>query len=122
VSACLAAISDYLGNRFPGGPVFWKAADLGLSFAVITLLFTLIFKVMPDTRLAWRDTVIGGLLTALLFAAGKFLIGLYLGASSVTSTYGAAGSVIVILVWVYYASQIVLVGAEFTKALGDSRQ
>lgn len=120
VSAGLAAVSSYLGNRFPGGPLFWQAADIALSFAVITLLFTLIFKVMPDTRIAWRDSAIGGVLTALLFAVGKFLIGLYLGASSVTSTYGAAGSVIVILVWVYYASQIVLIGAEFTKALDEA--
>lgn len=120
VSAGLAAVSGYLGNRFPGEPLFWQAADIALSFAVITLLFTLIFKVMPDTRIAWRNSAIGGVLTALLFAVGKFLIGLYLGASSVTSTYGAAGSVIVILVWVYYASQIVLIGAEFTKALDEA--
>jgi len=121
ISAGLAALSSYLGNRFPGGPVFWKAADVVLSFGVITMVFGLLYKVMPDTYVPWRDAWMGALLTALLFGAGKSLIGLYLGASAVTSTYGAAGSVIVILIWVYYSSQIVLFGAEFTRAYGESR-
>ena len=121
VSAGLAALSSYLGSRFPVDPALWKAADLILSFGVITLLFGLLYKVMPDTHVPWRDAWMGALLTALLFGTGKSLIGLYLGASAITSTYGAAGSVIVILVWVYYSSQIVLFGAEFTKAYGESR-
>ncbi len=121
VSAGLAALSSYLGSRFPGGPAFWQVADLVLSFGVITVVFGLIYKVMPDTHVPWRDAGMGALLTALLFSAGKSLIGLYLGASAITSTYGAAGSIIVVLLWVYYSSQIVLFGAEFTKAHGDSR-
>lgn len=121
ISAGLAALSSWLGSRFPGGPIFWKVADVVLSFGVITTVFGLLYKVMPDTHVPWHDAWMGALLTALLFGAGKALIGLYLGASAITSTYGAAGSVIVVLVWVYYSSQIVLFGAEFTKAYGESR-
>jgi membrane protein len=119
VSAALAALSSYIGSRFPGGPLLWQAIDVIFSFAVITLLFALIYKVMPHATVRWRQVWIGAIVTALLFALGKFLIGLYLGASVITSTYGAAGSVIVVLVWVYYTSQIVLLGAEFTKAYGE---
>lgn len=121
ITAGLAALSSYLGNRFPVGPAFWQAADLLLSFGVITMVFGLLYKVMPDTQVPWRDAWMGALLTALLFSAGKSLIGLYLGASAITSTYGAAGSIIVVLIWVYYSSQIVLFGAEFTRAYGESR-
>lgn len=116
VSAALAAISGYVGNAFPGAAAFWKVADLVFSLAVITLLFGLIYKVMPDVRLAWKDVWVGALVTAGLFTVGKTLIGLYLGASSMISAYGAAGSVVIILVWVYYSSQILLLGAEFTRA------
>jgi membrane protein len=119
VSAALAALSGYVGSRFPGGPLLWQAIDVLFSFAVITLLFALIFKIMPHAAVRWGQVWIGAIVTALLFALGKFLIGLYLGASTITSTYGAAGSVIVVLVWVYYSSQIVLLGAEFTKAYGE---
>ena len=119
ISAGLAALSSWLGTRFPGGPVFWRLGDIVLSFGVITTVFGLLYKVMPDTDVPWRDAWMGALLTAVLFGVGKSLIGLYLGASAITSTYGAAGSVIVVLVWVYYSSQIVLFGAEFTKACGD---
>jgi membrane protein len=83
---------------------------------VITLLFAMIYKVLPDVKLAWRDVWVGALVTAGLFTIGKFLIGLYLGTSSLASTYGAAGSVLVVLVWVYYSSQLILLGAEFTRA------
>lgn len=120
VSAGLAAVSAYVGARFPGGPLLWKGLDLIVSLAVITLLFALIYKVMPDCPVAWRQAWVGAGVTAVLFGIGKSLIGVYLGASSITSTYGAAGSVIVVLVWVYYSSQIVLLGAEFTKAYGDA--
>jgi membrane protein len=120
ISAGLAALSAYVGARFPGGPLLWQGVDIVFSFAVITALFALIYKVMPDTTIAWRQAWVGAVVTAVLFAIGKSLIGVYLGASSITSTYGAAGSVIVVLVWVYYSSQIVLLGAEFTKAYGDS--
>jgi membrane protein len=115
VSAGLAALHTYMGNAFPGVAVLWEALDVVVSLAVITALFAMIYKVLPDVKLAWRDVWVGGLVTAGLFTIGKFLIGLYLGTSALSSTYGAAGSVIVVLVWVYYSSQIILLGAEFTR-------
>ncbi|MEO8029712.1 MAG: YihY/virulence factor BrkB family protein [Gemmatimonadota bacterium] len=119
LSAALAAISSFVGTSFPGAAEFWTTADLAASLGVISLLFAMIYKVMPDVDLAWRDVWFGAVVTAVLFTIGKSVIGLYLGASVLTSTYGAAGSVIVILVWVYYSSQILLLGAAFTKAHVD---
>jgi membrane protein len=116
VSAALAAIHNYLGTSFPGIVVLWEALNVLVSLAVITLLFALIYKVLPDVKLAWRDVWVGALVTAGLFSIGKLVIGLYLGTTSVASTYGAAGSVVVVLVWVYYSAQIILLGAEFTRA------
>lgn len=116
VSAALAAVHTYMGNAFPGVAVLWEAVNVVVSLGVITLLFAMIYKVLPDVQLAWVDVWVGALVTAGLFTVGKFLIGLYLGTSSFASTYGAAGSVIVILVWVYYSTQIILLGAEFTRA------
>jgi membrane protein len=116
VSAALAAVHTYMGNAFPGVAVLWEAVNVVVSLGVITLLFAMIYKVLPDVKLAWVDVWVGALVTAGLFTVGKFLIGLYLGTSSFASTYGAAGSVIVVLVWVYYSTQIILLGAEFTRA------
>jgi membrane protein len=116
VSAALAAAHTYMGSAFPGVAVLWEAVNVLVSLGVITLLFAMIYKVLPDVKLAWGDVWVGALVTAGLFTIGKFLIGLYLGTSSFASTYGAAGSVIVILIWVYYSSQIILLGAEFTRA------
>ena len=116
VSAALAAVHSYIGSAFPGVAVLWAAAYAVVSLGVITLLFAMIYKVLPDVKLKWADVWVGALATAVLFTVGKFLIGLYLGTSSFVSTYGAAGSVIVVLVWVYYSSQIILLGAEFTRA------
>lgn len=89
--------------------------NLAIVFSVITLLFATIFKVLPDGRIAWKDAFLGASVTAILFMIGKFLIGYYLGQSSITSTFGAAGSVVIILLWVYYSSTILFLGAEFTK-------
>jgi membrane protein len=116
VSAALAAVHTYMGNAFAGVAVLWEAVNVVVSLGVITLLFAMIYKVLPDVKLAWVDVWVGALVTAGLFTVGKFLIGLYLGTSSFASTYGAAGSVIVVLVWVYYSTQIILLGAEFTRA------
>ena len=116
VSAALAAVHSYIGSAFPGVAVLWAAGYAVVSLGVITLLFAMIYKVLPDVKLKWADVWVGALATAVLFTVGKFLIGLYLGTSSFVSTYGAAGSVIVVLVWVYYSSQIILLGAEFTRA------
>jgi membrane protein len=115
VSAALAALSRYLGNIFPALTAVWAAGNVLVSLFVITLLFAMVYKILPDVRLRWRDVWIGALVTAGFFSVGKQLIGLYLGTSSVGSSYGAAGSVVVLLVWVYYSAQVVLLGAEFTR-------
>jgi membrane protein len=115
VSTALAAVHSYMGNAFPGAFVLWEALNVVVSLAVITLLFALIYKVLPDVKLSWGDVWVGALVTAGLFTIGKLLIGLYLGSTSIASTYGAAGSVIVILVWVYYSAQVILLGSEFTR-------
>ena len=93
-----------------------QAAGFALSFAFITLLFAMMFKWLPDTVVAWRDVWLGAAVTAILFEIGKLLIGLYIGKQGLESTFGAAASLVVLLIWVYYSSQIVLMGAEFTRA------
>lgn len=115
LSAGLVAMTKYMGHAVPWLSAIGPLLDLLLSIAVFTLLFAMIFKVLPDAEVAWRDVWIGALMTAVLFALGKFLIGLYLGRSTVASAYGAAGSLVVLLLWVYYSAQILLFGAEFTK-------
>ncbi|MET0386808.1 MAG: YihY/virulence factor BrkB family protein [Polyangiales bacterium] len=115
ISAGLAAVGRVLSGALPGGEVVWQAVNFIISFAVITLLFALIFKVIPDVKIRWRDVSVGAAVTALLFSIGKLLLGLYLGKSTVASTYGAAGSIVAFVVWVYYASQILFLGAEFTQ-------
>ncbi|MEP6687560.1 MAG: YihY/virulence factor BrkB family protein [Gemmatimonadales bacterium] len=115
VSAALSALSNYLGHIFPALTAVWEAANVLVALFVITLLFAMIYKILPDVRLRWRDVWVGALVTAGFFSIGKQLIGLYLGTSSVGSSYGAAGSVVVLLIWVYYSAQVVLLGAEFTR-------
>jgi len=115
VSAALAALNRYLGAAFPALTVVWQASNVLVSLGVVTLLFAMVYKVLPDVQLGWRDVWVGSLVTAGFFSIGKQLIGLYLGTSTVASSYGAAGSVVVLLVWVYYTSQVVLLGAEFTR-------
>jgi membrane protein len=114
LSAAIVAIGDWWGPWF--GKLRWllEALNFVVSFVVVTALFAMIYKVLSRVRIAWRDVWIGAAVTALLFTAGKFLIGLYIGKSGVSSGFGAAGSVIVLLVWVYYSAQIFLLGAEFT--------
>jgi membrane protein len=115
VSAALAALNRYLGQIFPALTAVWEAGNVLVSLFVITLLFAMVYKILPDVRLRWRDVWVGALVTAGFFSIGKQLIGLYLGTSSIASSYGAAGSVVVLLVWVYYSAQVVLLGAEFTR-------
>ena len=119
VSAGLAALNRYVGAMFPAMAELWNALNLLVSFGVVTLLFGLVYRVLPDVDLAWRDVWLGAVVTAMLFTVGKAVIGLYLGTSGVASAYGAAGSVLVLLIWVYYSAQIVLLGAEFTRAWVD---
>jgi membrane protein len=115
VSAGLAAASAWLEGRLALQPVFWQAIDALLSFGIITLLIAMIFKFLPDAKIAWRDVWFGAFVTALLFSAGKQLIGIYLGHASLGSAYGAAGSVIVLMVWIYYAAMIFFLGAKLTQ-------
>lgn len=115
LSAVLSALGEGIAGALPGGAWLWRGVDLLVSLAVITLLFAMIFKVLPDARIAWRDVWVGAALTALLFVIGKFALGLYLGNSGVASSYGAAGSLVVLLLWVYYSMQILLFGGEFTQ-------
>lgn len=119
VSATLAALSGWLARQAPGMPAIWNLLNIIVSLAVTTALFAMLLRFLPDVRLGWRDVGIGALVTAVLFTLGKQVIGLYLGQSSTASSYGAAGSVIVLLLWVYYTSQIVLLGAEFTRVYSD---
>jgi hypothetical protein len=103
-----------LSYLLPGANFLWHIADLVVSFGVVTLLFALLFRYVPDERVTWKDVWIGAVATAVLFDVGKFLIGFYIGKSSVGSMFGAAGLVVVILAWLYYSSQLVFLGAEFT--------
>jgi len=116
VSAMLNAASKYFYGDVAANAPYWEAVNSVISFGVVTLLFAAIFKVLPDVHLSWSDVWRGAVITALLFTIGKFLIGLYIGRSSVASSYGAAGSLIAVLVWVYYSSAILLLGAEITRA------
>ena len=116
VSAAIAALGQFLGGRLPGGEVFWHLAHSLISFGVSVVLFAAILKILPDVKLAWRDVWLASGVTAFFFTVGRLLIGLYLGHSGVASTYGAAGSLIVVLLWVFYASQILFFGAELTRS------
>jgi len=119
LSSVLSWLAGWLGGVLPAWIALGFVLDYGLSIGVITLFFALIFKVLPDAKVSWRDVWIGALVTSLLFHVGKFAIGLYLGQASVASAFGAAGSLAVLLVWVYYSAQIVLLGAEFTRAYAN---
>jgi membrane protein len=116
LNALLDALSNKLQGYFPHLSVYlFYVINIGFLFALITVLFAIIFKTLPDGKVNWKDALIGSTFTALLFMLGKSAIGLYLGNSSIASTYGAAGSLIVILLWIYYSAMILYFGAEFTK-------
>lgn len=121
-SAALAALGGWMSNRLSVAPALLDAFNLLLSIGVITALFALIYRILPDRKLQWRDVWTGALITSLLFALGKEAIGLYLGRSSTASAYGAAGSFVVLLLWVYYSAQIALFGAEYTRVFTLSRR
>ena len=115
VTASLAAFNAWLAHRSPSIPLAWSGVNALASVVVTTALFALLYRFLPDVRLRWRDVTTGAFVTAILFTVGQQLIGLYLGQSSVSSSYGAAGSVMILLLWVYYSCQILLFGAEFTR-------
>lgn len=116
VSAALAALSTFLKDVFPAAQAALLIANIVISIFLISGMFAAMFKVLPDTPIDWRDVAIGAVVTTILFEGGKFLIALYIGQSNVASSYGAAGALIVLLLWIYYSAQIFLLGAEFTRA------
>jgi membrane protein len=119
ISAGLSAVQTTIGNLFPFSEIILQLINLVLSIGVITVLFALIYKFLPDAEIAWRDVWLGAFVTAVLFALGKLLIGIYLGNSAVTSSFGAAGSLVLLLVWIYYSAQIFFFGAEFTEVYAN---
>jgi membrane protein len=115
LSAALAALGKWWEPAFGEFELLANIVNIALSFVLITLAFAMIYKLMPRMKIDWRDVWIGAIVTSFLFAIGKFLIGVYIGRSGVASGYGAAGSFVVVLVWIYYSAQIFLMGAEFTR-------
>jgi membrane protein len=115
LSTLITAWSEYMSSTLPGFELVWIVIDFVVSFVITSVLFAVLFKTLPDVLLQWKDIWIGAIVTALLFSIGKFCLELYLSHNDIGSLYGAAGSLIVILVWVYYSSQILFFGAEFTK-------
>jgi membrane protein len=119
VSAGLAAFGSWFGGLMPGWEAMLHVLNVAISLGIVTVLFAMIFKLMPTARIAWRDVWIGAAVTAVLFELGKLAIGLYLGKSGVNESFAAAGSLVVLVAWVYYAAQIFLLGAEFTKVYAN---
>jgi membrane protein len=114
VTTAIKIVTDYFGNIMSFPPFILQVVNIVISLFVISILFGLIYKVLPDVKLSWKDVRVGAIVTAVLFVIGKDLIGLYLGSSSVSTTFGAAGALALLLVWIYYSSQILFLGAEFT--------
>jgi membrane protein len=119
ISAALAALGHQLNAVLPSGKLILTAVNFAISLMLIGVLFAAIYKILPDRYLEWRDVIVGAAATALLFTAGKSLIGWYIGSSAVASSYGAAGALFILLLWVYYSAEIFLLGAEFTKAYAN---
>ena len=119
VSAGLAAAGKYFGAILPVPEILLQGLNLLVSFVVVTVMFAILYKVVPDVSIEWSDVWVGGAVTSLLFSVGKLLIGIYLGKASVGSAYGAAGSLVVVMVWIFYSSQILFLGAEFTRHFAE---
>jgi membrane protein len=115
LSTVISAIGTLAHHSLPGGETIWHFLNLVISFGFTTLLFAAIYKILPDVEIGWKDVWSGAAFTSLFFSLGKFLIGLYIGHSGVASTFGAAGSAVIILVWAYYSSAILLFGSEYTR-------
>ena len=122
ISAILAAITGYFEYLIPGASIFWHLLDAGVSFCIVVVLLAAIYKIVPDVHIDWQDVWTGAIVTAALFTGGKAAISFYIGRTGVGSAYGAAGSVLIILAWVYYSSQILFLGAEFTKLYAEQRR
>ena len=120
ISTGLSAVQQTIGNAIPLSEILLQAVNLVISIGAITVLFALIYKFLPDAEIAWRDVWLGAFVTAVMFSLGKLLIGLYLGNSAVASSFGAAGSLVLLLVWIYYSAQILFFGAEFTEVYANN--
>ncbi|HET6821750.1 MAG TPA: YihY/virulence factor BrkB family protein [Anaerolineales bacterium] len=119
VSAAVSAFGEYIGSRWPLADFWLNLINFTISFLVVTFLFAMIFKFLPEIKIAWKDVWLGAAVTSALFSLGKFLIGLYLGRSEVGNTFGAAGSLAILLIWIYYSAQILFFGAEFTQVYAN---
>ena len=120
ISAGLAAFGTWAGGLMPGSVVLLEVLNMVVTLALLTVLFALIYRFMPSTHVSWREVWVGAFVTAVLFVIGKLAIGLYIGKSGMSESFQAAGALVVLLAWVYYAAQIFLLGAEFTKAYADA--
>jgi membrane protein len=119
LTAAIALVGEWFGGIGPGMETFAQILNFVISLGLITVLFAMIFKFLPEAKIAWHDVWIGAFITAMLFTVGKLALGLYIGKSGVGTSYGAAGSLIVLLLWVYYSSQILFFGAEFTQVYAN---
>ncbi|MDJ0694610.1 YihY/virulence factor BrkB family protein [Mastigocoleus sp. MO_188.B34] len=119
ISAVLTAVGNIFDSLLQDFIFLWQLLNFLISFGVVTLLFAMIYKILPDVKIAWSDVWIGAVITSVLFALGKSIISIYIGNTSVGSTYGAAGSLVVMLLWIYYSAQILLFGAEFTQVYAN---
>jgi membrane protein len=115
-SAVIGAIDTWTGGAIPGGPVLWQVLNYAVTLGVLTVMFALIFKYVPDAKIGWSEVWPGAAITSILFTLGQIAIGLYLGFANVGSPFGAASSLVIILVWIFYSAQIIFFGAEITKA------
>ena len=115
IDTVIAAMGKYAGSHLPGGEALWHIVELAFSFCVVTVLMAGIFRVLPDLKIEWRDVWLGAALTSALIVLGKFALGIYFARSAIGSSFGAAGSLVIVLLWVYYSAQILLFGAEFTQ-------
>jgi len=115
IDAAISGFAKFAGNRMPGGEAVWQTVQMLISLGVVMVLFAMIFRFLPDLRIAWHDVWLGAAFTSILFVLGKFALGFYLGRAATSSSYGAAGSLIVLLLWVYYSAQILFFGAEVTQ-------
>lgn len=120
ISAGVSATQDAIGNAIPASEIILQLVNLVLSIGAITVLFALIYKFLPDANIAWRDIWVGAFVTSIFFSLGKMAIGFYLGNSAIASSFGAAGSLVLLLVWIYYSAQILFFGAEFTKVYAQN--
>ena len=121
IDTAIAAAGKFAGQHLPGGEAIWQVAEQIVSLGVVAVLFAMIFRFLPDLKIEWRDVWLGAVLTSVLFVIGKFALGIYFGKSAVGSSYGAAGALVLVLLWIYYSAQILLFGAEFTQVYARTR-